>query len=287
MHALGIPADPALVVVLALVLGLIIGSFLNVVIYRLPKMLEADFRAECDSLDQPPDYVPVAGPRFNLATPRSACPTCNTPIAGYDNVPLLSWLLLKGRCRHCKTAISARYPLVELGTGLLSALVAAHFGPSIATGAALLFLWVLIALFWIDADTYFLPDSLTLGLLWLGLLCNLTGMFAPLADAVIGAMAGYLALWSVYWAFKLVTGREGMGYGDFKLLAALGAWLGWKMLPAIILLSSLAGAVIGIALVLLAKRGWGKPLPFGPYLAIAGLLAMLEGPVITKALWGM
>jgi len=283
----GMYTDPTLLTVLAFIFGLIIGSFLNVVIYRLPKMLEADFHQECEENYPPPGYVPVERPRFNLATPRSACPSCNTPIAGYDNIPLASWLLLKGRCRHCKSPISARYPLVELGTGLLSAVVAAHFGPSMAAGAALLFLWVLIALFWIDADTYFLPDSLTLGLLWLGLLCNISDMFVPLTDAVIGAMAGYLALWSVYWAFKLITGRDGMGYGDFKLLAALGAWLGWKMLPAIILLSSLAGAVIGIALVLLAKRGWGKPLPFGPYLAIAGLLAMLEGPVITRALWGM
>lgn len=287
MPIFAFPADPTLLIGLALVLGLLIGSFLNVVIYRLPKMMEAEFRQECEFLDQPPDYVPAARPRFNLATPRSACPSCNTPIAGYDNIPLVSWLLLKGRCRHCQSRISPRYPLVELGTGLLSALVVAHFGASAAAVAGLLFLWVLIALFWIDADTYLLPDSLTLGLLWLGLLCNLSGTFVAIGDAVIGAMAGYIALWSVYWAFKLITGREGMGYGDFKLLAALGAWLGWKMLPAIILLSSLAGAIIGIALVVLAKRGWGKPLPFGPYLAIAGLLAMLAGPAITRSLWGM
>ncbi|GLR14119.1 type 4 prepilin-like proteins leader peptide-processing enzyme [Chitinimonas prasina] len=278
--------EPAFFIVFSLCLGLIVGSFLNVVIHRLPKMMESEFRHECAVIDLPEDAEEPARPRYNLAVPRSACPGCGALITARDNIPVLSWLWLRGRCRHCQTAISPRYPLVELTTGLLTAAMAWHFGPSLLAVGAILLVWFLVALFCIDADTYLLPDSLTLPLLWLGLLFNLNGIFVPLQDAVVGAMAGYLLLWLVYWAFKLVTGKDGMGYGDFKLLAALGAWMGWQCLPVIILMSSVAGAIIGISLTLLARRGWGKPLPFGPYLAIAGLATLFWGPQLQRLIWG-
>ena len=278
--------EPAFFIVFSLCLGLIVGSFLNVVIHRLPKMMESEFRHECAVIDLPEGAEEPARPRYNLAVPRSACPGCGALITARDNVPVLSWLWLRGRCRHCQTAISPRYPLVELATGLLTAAMAWHFGPSLLAVGAILLVWFLVALFCIDADTYLLPDSLTLPLLWLGLLFNLNGIFVPLQDAVIGAMAGYLLLWLVYWAFKLVTGKDGMGYGDFKLLAALGAWMGWQCLPVIILMSSVAGTIIGISLILLARRGWGKPLPFGPYLAIAGLATLFWGPQLQRLIWG-
>ncbi|OCQ43324.1 methyltransferase [Aeromonas veronii] len=266
---------------LVFLFSLMIGSFLNVVIHRLPIMLEREWQTEYHSYFAP-DEEAIAPERYNLMVPRSACPHCGHAITALENIPLLSWLWLKGRCRDCQAPISARYPLVELLTALLSVAVAMVITPGWGTLAALLLTWVLVALTFIDLDKMLLPDQLTLPLLWGGLLFNLAGGFVPLADAVIGAMAGYLVLWSLYWAFKLLTGKEGMGYGDFKLLAALGAWLGWQALPIILLLSSLVGAVIGISLIALQKHHQGKPIPFGPYLAIAGWIALLWGDTITR-----
>ena len=266
--------DPALFVAILTVLGLLVGSFLNVVIHRTPVMLENDFRHECACLDLPKDTPPPSPPRYNLVVPRSACPHCGHLIGALENIPVISWLCLRGKCRHCQAPISARYPLVELLTAGLTGGIAWQYGATLPMLGMLVFTWMLIALIFIDADTSLLPDSLTLPLLWLGLLFNLDGSFTPLSEAVIGAVVGYLSLWSVYWAFKLLTGKEGMGYGDFKLLAALGAWLGWKMIPVIILLSSLTGAVLGIIMIMLARHGMGKPMPFGPYLGIAGFVAM-------------
>ncbi|MEM0550876.1 MULTISPECIES: A24 family peptidase [Aeromonas] len=266
---------------LVFIFSLMIGSFLNVVIHRLPIMLEREWQAEYRSYFTP-DEEQAPEPRYNLMVPRSACPHCGHAITALENIPLLSWLWLKGRCGECQAPISARYPLVELLTALLSVAVAMVISPGWGTLAALLLTWVLVALTFIDLDKMLLPDQLTLPLLWGGLLFNLIGGFAPLADAVIGAMAGYLVLWSLYWAFKLLTGKEGMGYGDFKLLAALGAWLGWQALPIILLLSSLVGAIIGISLIALRKHHQGNPIPFGPYLAIAGWIALLWGDTITR-----
>ncbi|WP_323058845.1 prepilin peptidase [Aeromonas hydrophila] len=266
---------------LVFLFSLMIGSFLNVVIHRLPIMLEREWQAEYLGYFNP-ETQPQQEEHYNLMVPRSACPHCGHAITAMENIPLLSWLWLKGRCRECQAPISARYPLVELLTALLSLVVAATFAPGWGLLAALLLTWVLLALTFIDLDKMLLPDQLTLPLLWGGLLFNLTGGFAPLADAVIGAMAGYLVLWSLYWAFKLLTGKEGMGYGDFKLLAALGAWLGWQALPIVLLLSSLVGAFIGIGLILLRNHHQNKPIPFGPYLAIAGWIALLWGDTITR-----
>lgn len=268
---------PTLFVALAFVIGAMVGSFLNVVIYRLPKIMEADFRAECAMMDLPIEAEAPARPVYNLAVPRSACPKCGAMISARDNIPVVSWLWLRGKCRHCSNPISIRYPLVELSTAALTALVAQHFGWGAAAAGAILLLWTLIALFWIDADTYLLPDSLTLPLLWAGLLWNLNGTFVPLSQAVVGAMAGYLSLWSIYWAFKLLRGKEGMGYGDFKLFAALGAWLGWKALLPIMLMAAGSGVLISVALIAFKNRAWAKPLPFGPYLAAGGLLCLLYG----------
>ncbi len=266
---------------LVFLFSLMIGSFLNVVIHRLPIMLEREWQAEYRGYFTH-DEEQSTEPRYNLMVPRSACPHCGHAITALENIPLLSWLWLKGRCGECQAPISARYPLVELLTALLSLAVAMVITPGWGTLAALLLTWVLVALTFIDLDKMLLPDQLTLPLLWGGLLFNLAGGFVPLTDAVIGAMAGYLVLWSLYWAFKLLTGKEGMGYGDFKLLAALGAWLGWQALPIILLLSSLVGAVIGISLIALQKHHQGKPIPFGPYLAIAGWIALLWGDTITR-----
>ncbi|WP_339330058.1 A24 family peptidase [Aeromonas hydrophila] len=266
---------------LVFLFSLMIGSFLNVVIHRLPIMLEREWQAEYLGYFNP-ETQSQQEERYNLMVPRSACPHCGHAITAMENIPLLSWLWLKGRCRECQAPISARYPLVELLTALLSLVVAVTFPPGWGLLAALLLTWVLVALTFIDLDKMLLPDQLTLPLLWGGLLFNLAGGFAPLADAVIGAMAGYLVLWSLYWAFKLLTGKEGMGYGDFKLLAALGAWLGWQALPIVLLLSSLVGAFIGIALILLRNHHQNKPIPFGPYLAIAGWIALLWGDTITR-----
>ncbi|MEF8730445.1 MAG: A24 family peptidase [Candidatus Accumulibacter meliphilus] len=277
-----LPADlpPALFALIGGVLGLLVGSFLNVVIHRLPTMMEHEWRNHCAELcgEAAPQHEPLS-----LARPGSRCPACGHAITALENIPLLSWLFLRGRCSACAAPISPRYPLVEAISGLLCAFAAFHFGYGWTSLAAMLLIWSLIALTGIDFDSQLLPDSITLPLLWAGLLVNLFGTFADLQAAVIGAMCGYLALWSVYWAFKLTTGKEGMGYGDFKLLAALGAWLGWEMLPLTILLSSLLGAVVGIALMVIAKRGRSVPIPFGPYLAMAGLLALFWGKPLTRA----
>lgn len=268
---------PWLFVASASLFGLIIGSFLNVVIYRLPKMMEREWRQECADYF-PESNIQVPEGKLTLSTPRSTCPSCQTPLRIIDNVPVISWLLLRGKCAHCHAPISARYPLIELLTAAMSFLVAQHFGFSYFTIALLFFSYVLIAATFIDLDTMLLPDQLTLPLLWAGLSLSLLGVSpVTLQDAVIGAIAGYLALWSVYWLFKLATGKEGMGYGDFKLLAALGAWLGWQQLPLIILLSSLVGLVFGIIQLRLKKQGIDKAFPFGPYIAIAGWIALLWG----------
>jgi leader peptidase (prepilin peptidase)/N-methyltransferase len=257
--------------------GLMFGSFLNVLIYRLPKMMQREWDNDfAEAQDKPPVHTD----RFNLMVPRSACPHCGHQITALENIPVLSYLVLRGKCSACKTPISARYPMVELLTGALSVLMVWKFGSGWAGLSSLFFLYTLIAMTFIDADTQLLPDDLTYPLLWAGLLINLNGTFVPLHDAVIGAAAGYLALWSIYWLFKLATGKEGMGYGDFKLLAALGAWLGWTMLPTIILLSSVVGALVGICLIVFARHGRNNPIPFGPYLAAAGLIAMLFGKPI-------
>jgi leader peptidase (prepilin peptidase)/N-methyltransferase len=272
-------AVPPLFTALAALLSLFVGSFLNVVIHRLPRMMEREWLTQAAELR---GEAPSAAERFNLATPRSRCPHCGSAITALDNIPLFSYLFLRGRCRHCAAPISLRYPVVECLTALLCGYAAWHFGPGTAAMGAILFLWALVALTFIDLDTQLLPDSLTLPLLWLGLLFNVGATFAPLADAVLGAVAGYLVLWSVYWLFKLTTGKEGMGYGDFKLLAAIGAWLGWKMLPLTILLSSAVGAVVGIALILFGQHGRNVPIPFGPYLAAAGALALFFGEALTR-----
>ncbi|MBX3649826.1 MAG: prepilin peptidase [Burkholderiales bacterium] len=276
-------SDPIVFALSAALAGLCIGSFLNVVIHRLPKMMERQWRVECAELNG--EEAP-ATEHYNLVAPRSACPSCSRPIRAVENIPLLSWIVLRGKCAGCKAPISVRYPAVEALTAALSAYLAWHFGFGLAAAAALLFAWTMIALTFIDLDTFYLPDSLTLPLLWAGLLVNINGTFAPLQSAVIGAAAGYLSLWTVYWVFKWATGKEGMGYGDFKLLAAIGAWLGWQMLPLTILLSSLVGAVIGIGLIVFAGRGRSMPIPFGPYLAIAGLIALAHGPALTRAWFG-
>ena len=266
---------PAFFIFSATLFGLLIGSFLNVVIHRLPRMMEAEWQqqmAESHGLEVP------AAPPYNLVTPRSACPACGHQITALENIPVLSYLVLGGKCAGCRTRISPRYPLVEALTGTLSGLVAWQFGFGTVAIAALLFTFALIALTFIDFDTFLLPDDITLPLLWGGLFLNLHGVFTDLHSAVIGAMAGYLALWSVYWLFKLVTGKEGMGYGDFKLLAAIGAWFGWQLLPAVILLSSLAGSIIGISMMVFARHGRNVPIPFGPYLALGGIAALFWGP---------
>ncbi len=273
-------------------LGLAVGSFLNVVIYRLPRMMEHGWLLEIEEhlLDRAwpvPEalstFLKARTRRFDLFVPRSACPSCGHSIGALENIPVISYLALRARCGGCGTHISGRYPLVEIASALLSALVAWRFGFSLACAAALVLCWSLIALALIDFDTQLLPDSITLPLVWAGLAFNLFGALTDARSAVIGAIAGYLALWSVYWLFKLVTGREGMGFGDFKLLAALGAFLGWQMLPLIILVSSVVGAVIGTFLIILARRGREVPMPFGPYLACAGVIALFAGDWLTRA----
>jgi leader peptidase (prepilin peptidase)/N-methyltransferase len=271
-------ADPGVFPAASGLVGLLVGSFLNVVIYRLPRMMEREWQCQCAELrgEEAPQ-----GEAFSLVRPRSHCPACGHAISVLENIPLVSWLFLRGKCSECRAAISVRYPLVEAATGLLTAFTAVHFGFGLDALGAILLIWSLIALTFIDFDTTYLPDAITLPLLWCGLLFNLGDTYTDLSSAVIGAMAGYLTLWLVYWGFKLLTSKEGMGYGDFKLLAALGAWLGWQMLPLIILLSSMVGAVVGGLLILLAKRGREVPIPFGPYLAVAGLLALFWGQEIT------
>jgi leader peptidase (prepilin peptidase)/N-methyltransferase len=266
--------DSALFIAVSVIFGLMVGSFLNVVIYRLPKMMEQEWHNNC--LELQGKDIP-AQQQFTLSKPRSSCPQCGHKIKALENVPVISYLLLRGRCSACKTPISIRYPLVEILTGALIGLTSWQFGYTTATLFAWVFVFALIALTFIDFDTQLLPDDITLPLLWLGLLFNLNSGFTDLKSAVIGAMAGYLVLWSVFWLFKLIRGKEGMGYGDFKLLAAIGAWFGWKLLPAVILLSSTLGAIIGIALIVLTKRSKEVPIPFGPFLAIGGIAAFFFG----------
>jgi len=272
-------AYPAFLVTVAVLAGLIVGSFLNVIIHRLPKMLERQWRSECAELAGTPS--PPAE-RYDLVKPRSACPKCGHMIPAIENIPLASYLFLGGKCSQCRAPISLRYPVVEALSGALAGYIAWRYGLSTAMLGALLFTWAMIALAFIDLDTFYLPDSITLPLLWAGLLFNAGGTFTDLHSAVIGAAAGYVALWAVFWAFKLATGKEGMGYGDFKLLAAIGAWLGWKMLPLTILASSMVGATVGIALIVFAKHARERPIPFGPYLAAAGLIAMFWGARINQ-----
>ena len=303
-------------------LGLFVGSFLNVVIYRLPIMMENDWRrgwqqfaaeTELQALAEKTDKTENTGAgnqnghagalqsendnsvavtdeqeeKFNLSVPRSRCPGCGELIRAWQNIPVISYLLLRGKCAGCKTSISVRYPLVELLTALLSVICAWHFGVTLQAAAALVITWSLIALSGIDFDTQLLPDSITLPLMWLGLIASLVPVFVGATDAIVGAAAGYLSLWSVYWIFKLLTGKEGMGYGDFKLLAALGAWFGWQALPMIILLSSLMGAIVGVTLIVAKGRDKQIPIPFGPYLAAAGWLAMIFGTQLTSWYMGI
>ncbi len=287
-------AYPALFAASVFVIGLVVGSFLNVVIYRLPIMMEREWRAQAAEVTASAAAAsspavpgaPAAPPAepFTLATPRSACPACKAPIKAIHNIPVISWLVLRGRCAACKASISPRYPAVELATGILSAWAAWHFGFGAAAACAVLITWALVALTGIDIDHQLLPDSITLPLLWAGLLASVLlgpqpGAALPVTpkDAIMGAAAGYLSLWAVFHAFRLITGKEGMGFGDFKLFAALGAWMGWRVLPLVILLSAATGAALGIFMILLRGRDRAAPMPFGPYLAAAGWLAMLYG----------
>jgi leader peptidase (prepilin peptidase)/N-methyltransferase len=267
-------SEPTLFITLAVIFGLLVGSFLNVVIHRLPIMMEREWHANCLEL-QGKDVSEQA--KYNLVSPRSACPKCQHNITALENIPVISYLFLRGKCSGCQTPISMRYPIVEAVTGLLIGAVAVKFGYGSTTLFAWVFVFALIALTCIDFDTQLLPDDITLPLLWLGLFFNLNNGFVSLSSAVIGAMAGYLILWSIYWLFKLVTGKEGMGYGDFKLLAAIGAWFGWQLLPAVILLSSVIGAVIGIAMIVLKNKDRQTAIPFGPFLALGGMAALFYG----------
>jgi leader peptidase (prepilin peptidase) / N-methyltransferase len=263
----------------AALVGLCVGSFLNVVIHRVPKMLDRSWQAQCAELR---GEEIAQQPAYNLVVPRSQCPSCGHQISAGENVPVISWLALGGKCSACKAPIAIRYPVVEVLGALLAIYAIAQFGANAKGFAACGLLWTLLALTCIDFDTQLLPDGMTVPLMWAGLIVNLWGLFAPLKDAVIGAVAGYLSLWTIYWLFKLIRGKEGMGYGDFKLLAALGAWLGWQMLPLIVLLSSVVGAVIGITLIAFKGRDHNVPLAFGPYLAIAGAIALFWGPTLIK-----
>lgn len=257
-------------------LGACVGSFLNVVVHRLPIMMQRQetlWAREALELEGEDDAA--AAEAYNLVVPRSRCPHCGHPIRAYENIPVVSWLLLRGRCSACGAAIALRYPLVEAGTAAATCVMVALFGPTWMTLWALLFTWSLIALALIDLDTQLLPDSIVLPLLWLGLLVNVAGVFAPLADAVIGAAVGYGVLWALYWAFKLLTGKEGMGYGDFKLMGAMGAWLGWAALPGVVLLASLTGIIAAVAMMFAGSMARETPMPFGPFIAAAGWLAML------------
>lgn len=269
-------SDPLLFFV-CFTFGLFVGSFLNVVAYRLPLMMENNWRRECHEFLELKDSTPQDSKPFNLMVPRSRCPSCGELISAWKNIPVISWLLLRGKCGSCKNPISVQYPLVELLTAIVSLAVAMKFGATIQTCFALLFTWSLISLALIDFHSTLLPDSITLPLMWLGLVISLAPVFVDSHQAIIGAAAGYMSLWLVFQLFKLITGKEGMGFGDFKLLAALGAWLGWMKLPLIILLSSLTGAVIGIMMMVVFKHQRDKPIPFGPYLAIAGWIALMWG----------
>jgi leader peptidase (prepilin peptidase) / N-methyltransferase len=292
---------PWLFIGLSVVLGLLIGSFLNVVIHRMPIMMDNELRAECAALaaQDAPDLEDSGGeipapPVYNIVTPRSACPHCKAPITALQNIPVVSWLVLRGQCASCRAPISKRYPLVELATGILSGFIAWRFGFGLAAVAALAFTWFLIALTMIDFDTQYLPDALTYPLLWLGLILSLWHPVwgdgaAPVGprDSIIGAVAGYVSLWSVYWAFKLLTGKEGMGYGDFKLFAALGAWLGWQMLLPIIVFASGVGAIVGLYVMYRQRKGRETVIAFGPFLAIAGWIALVAGNDIVDRYLGL
>jgi leader peptidase (prepilin peptidase) / N-methyltransferase len=266
--------SPAFLMLTVGFVGLCMGSFLNVVIHRLPKMMEAQWRAECASLA---GETPAPAEPYNLVHPRSRCPSCAAPIAAWQNIPVVSWMWLRGKCARCKAPISFRYPVVELLAGVLSVMFAWRFGYSGALVAALVFGWALVALTFIDLDTQLLPDDITLPLLWAGLFANVFGTFTDLRAAVFGAIGGYLLLWTVYWGFRLIARKEGMGYGDFKLLAALGAWLGWQILPFVVVVSAGTGAIVGGLLLWRAKQGMETRIPFGPYLAVGGLAGLLWG----------
>ena len=266
-------------ITVSVIFGLMVGSFLNVVIHRLPKIMEREWHNNC--LDLQGQKIPELA-QYTLAKPRSACPNCGHKITALENIPVISYLFLKGRCSSCHANISIRYPLIEALTGMLIGLVSWKFGYTSTTLFAWVFCFALVSLTFIDFDTQLLPDDITLPLLWLGLLFNLNNGFTSLNAAVIGAIAGYMILWSIYWAFKLATGKEGMGYGDFKLLAAIGAWFGWQLLPAVILLSSVLGAIIGISLIIFTKQGRETPMPFGPFLAIGGIAALFLGPQLAS-----
>jgi leader peptidase (prepilin peptidase)/N-methyltransferase len=259
------------------VVSLMVGSFLNVVIYRLPIMMERSWKTEYQGYFEPEKPSEAKQETFNLVKPDSTCPSCQHKIRAWENIPLISWLALKGKCSQCKNPISVRYPLVELATGLLSVSLAWYFGFGAAALSGVVFTWLLVAMIFIDLDKMLLPDQLTLPLLWFGLILSLNSTFVSSQDAILGAAAGYLSLWSLYWGFKLLTGKEGMGYGDFKLLAALGAWVGWQHLPIVILLSSFVGAIVGISMLVLQGKDKGQAIPFGPYLATAGWITLLYG----------
>ncbi len=285
--------SPVTLILVTGLFGLMVGSFLNVVILRVPEMMEREWRAHCAEYQAEAHAVTTGvmpagsdpGTRFNLVTPRSRCPSCGHAITAFENIPVLSWLMLRGRCSSCGTRISARYPLIEVSTAALSMVVAWQLGVTPAMLAVLAVTWALIALSVIDFDHQLLPDTITLPFLWLGLILNLSGMFTDPGSAVIGAVAGYLSLWSIYWLFKLLTGKEGMGHGDFKLLAMFGAWLGWQFLLPIVLISSLVGAAIGITLIVTRGRDRNVPIPFGPYLALAGWITLLWGRDIIEGYW--
>jgi len=268
-------SHPQFFILCATVVSLVVGSFLNVVIHRLPLIMQAELEAEVSGKE--PE-------KYSLAFPNSQCPKCNAPIKPWHNIPVISWLMLKAKCAACKKPIHWRYPLVELSAGILGFVISCHFGASAQTYLLIIASWALIALIAIDIDCYLLPDAITLPLLWLGLIANSFGLFTDLHSALWGTVAGYMILWITFWAFKLLTGKEGMGYGDFKLLAAIGAWLGWQAIPMTILLSALVGVVLGVLAILIAGRDKAKPIPFGPYLAIAGMVVFAFGEQINQIL---
>lgn len=276
--------DPGLFIAAVSVLGLMVGSFLNVVIFRLPEMMRRSWSEQCAEFR---GEAFEKQPTFNLISPRSTCPGCGHKISAWENIPIISYLALQGRCSQCHVQIPLRYPIVEAVTALLSGVVAWHFGCNLMTAGVLIFVWALIVLAVIDLNTQLLPDDITLPLLWLGLLINLNNVFTDTQSSIIGAVAGYLSLWSIYWCFKLLTGKEGMGYGDFKLLSAIGAWLGWSMLPLVIVFSSLVGALVGIGLIIAAKLNKSIPIPFGPYLVGGALIALFWGEELTHSYLGL
>jgi len=280
-------SSPTAFIITSLILGLMVGSFLNVVIYRLPVMLQKEWRSQCEEFMELSDPSPEVDKKFNLATPASTCPHCEHKIRPWENIPVLSYLFLRGKCSQCKQHIALRYPIIELACGLMTAFIAWHFGFGWLALFAMILTWSLISLAVIDFDTQLLPDVITLPVLWLGLLININGSFVSLEDSVIGATVGYLSLWSIYQIHHLLTGKEGMGYGDFKLLALLGAWLGWQSLLMIVLLSSLVGAIVGISLILVMGRDRQVPIPFGPYLAAAGWISLVWGPQLIQSYMGL